>query len=237
MKMKRSYIYALFWTAAVTVVAMILMSLGYSFSKGLLVASLFLPGALLAKWLLRQAEWKTDAKSIMNIFFILCAVACFEFLLITIAHIVVDMTMGEFYSAAFSIPQMVVNPFFEAVIILLFIAGDRFISQKFADSEEDRRITFTSDRHKVMLDRNEILYIESNDSEVWVCAIGERRFRNKTGITQWENLLGESFIRVHRSYLVRRDAVTVVSSDSLTLSDGTSVPVSRKYRESLANIH
>lgn len=231
MKIRRPYIYALFWAAAVTATAMILVSLGYSFAKGFLIASLFLPGALAAEYLFRQVKWKADVQTIMNIIFIVCTLICFEFLLITFTHIITDQIIGEAYPL--SVPQVVVNPFFEAVIILLFIAGNRFIGQKFKDDGEDGRLTFTSDRHKVILDRKEILYIESNDSEVYVCATEGRRFRNKTGISQWANLLGEGFIRVHRSYIVRRDAVVVVSKEALTLSDGTSVPVSRKYRDTV----
>ena len=63
-----------------------------------------------------------------------------------------------------------------------------------------------------------------------------RKFRNKTGITQWENLLGEDFIRVHRSFAVRKESIQKVLCDSLILTDGTSIPVSRKYRETVASL-
>ena len=90
--------------------------------------------------------------------------------------------------------------------------------------------------YKVILDRNEIIYAESNDSEVWIYATEERRFRNKTGITQWGNVLGEDFIRVHRSYIVNKYFVASVSMESLTLSEGITIPVSRKYRDSVKNL-
>ena len=63
-----------------------------------------------------------------------------------------------------------------------------------------------------------------------------RKFRNKTGITQWENLLGEDYIRVHRSFVVRKESVQETLSDSLTLADGTPIPVSRKYREIVVSL-
>ncbi|MBO7507693.1 MAG: LytTR family transcriptional regulator [Paludibacteraceae bacterium] len=47
---------------------------------------------------------------------------------------------------------------------------------------------------------------------------------------QWESLPGGDFVRIHRSYLVRRSAIIFVSSDSLQVGD-TSLPISRKYRE------
>ena len=58
----------------------------------------------------------------------------------------------------------------------------------------------------------------------------------QTGISQWENLLGKDFIRVHRSYLVRKELIQETLYDSLTLADGTSIPVSRKYRDIVASL-
>lgn len=80
------------------------------------------------------------------------------------------------------------------------------------------------------LDASEILYVESLDTEVWVCATDNRKFRNKTGITQWENLLGEDFVRVHRSFVVKKDAIASVESELVKLQDGKEIPVFRKYR-------
>ena len=40
-------------------------------------------------------------------------------------------------------------------------------------------------------------------------------------------LLGEGFARVHQSYLVSLDDVAQLGTHNLTLSDGTTVPVSR----------
>ena len=108
----------------------------------------------------------------------------------------------------------------------------RYLKSRF--QHEPHPVTFTSDYRNVILDLSEILYVESRDTEVWVCATDGRKFRNKTGITQWENLLGEDFIRVHRSFVVRKESIQETLSDSLTLADGTSIPVSRKYREAVS---
>jgi DNA-binding LytR/AlgR family response regulator len=81
---------------------------------------------------------------------------------------------------------------------------------------------------------SEIIYVESRDTEVWVYATEGRHYRNKTGISQWENLLGEDFIRVHRSFVVMKESIQDTLSVSLTLEDGTSIPVSRKYREAVS---
>ena len=89
---------------------------------------------------------------------------------------------------------------------------------------------FYSDRKSVTLPVNDIAYIESNDTEVHIVTLDGESYRNKTGIAQWENLLGEPFLRIHRSYLVNIDQASLSSPDSV-LIPGKELPVSRKYKD------
>ena len=226
-----------YWAAALIIVAMILLSLDYSFAEALFMSSLFLPGVIAAKFFLAQVRKDASSNSAMNAVYIFGAIAVMEFLLIVCGHRLLEYIekQNPLY-LGIGVADILVNPIFVAVIIFLILAGEHMVLQKYKDVNEVRTISFTSDRHKIILNRNEIVYIESNDSEVWVYATEQRRFRNKTGITQWENLLGEDFIRVHRSFIVRKEAIQETLSDSLTLADGTSIPVSRKYREAVATL-
>ena len=74
--------------------------------------------------------------------------------------------------------------------------------------------------------------MESNDTEVRIVTVSGDTYRNKTGITQWENLLGEGFLRIHRSYLVNVTSAKLVSADTVSVGE-TKLPVSRKYKESV----
>ncbi|MBQ1647157.1 MAG: LytTR family transcriptional regulator, partial [Bacteroidales bacterium] len=74
-----------------------------------------------------------------------------------------------------------------------------------------------------------------NDDEVWVHATEGRSYRNKTGISQWEALLGPGFLRIHRAYLVNRAFITEYTAETVTLAD-TTLPVSRKYRERVRSL-
>ena len=226
-----------YWAAALIIVAMILLSLDYSFAEALFMSSLFLPGVIAAKFFLAQVRKDASSNSAMNAVYIFGAIAVMEFLMIVCGHRLLEYIekQNPLY-LGIGVADILVNPIFVAVIIFLILAGEHMVLQKYKDVNEVRTISFTSDRHKIILNRNEIVYIESNDSEVWVYATEQRRFRNKTGITQWENLLGEDFIRVHRSFVVRKEAIQETLSDSLTLADGTSIPVSRKYREAVATL-
>ena len=237
MKIKKTAALIIYWIIALTSVAAILISLDYSFGKALFLSTLYLPAAVAAKFFSAQIKWDGSAASIRNGIFLFCSSAVFQFLLVMIGHLILNHMdpQGRMYYDI-DIANIMVNPVFGAAMILLLIGGEFFVSRKYKDVKEDSRISFTSDRHKVILDRNEIIYAESNDSEVWIYATEGRRFRNKTGITQWGNVLGEDFIRVHRSYIVNKYFVASVSMESLTLSEGITIPVSRKYRDSVKNL-
>lgn len=212
-----------YWMLAVIIIAIILLSLGYPFALGLLMGSLFLPGTFLVKFLLPKVLKEESKKKTANMIFLCVAVAVMEFLLIVSVHIwISDQTYP-------SIAGVLVNPMFVAVVITLLCLGDWFLSKYLSSIlPEDKTITFISDRHKVSILPSEILYIESNDREVTIYATENRTYRNKTGISQWESILGDDFIRIHRSYIVNREAITSIDKEYVYIGD-SQLPISRKY--------
>ena len=212
-----------YWILAVIIIAMILLSLGYPFALGLLMGSLFLPGTFLVKFLLPKALKEEGRKRIMNSVFLFMGVAVIEFLLIVSVHIWIS---DHPYP---SIAGVLVNPMFVAVVITLLCLGDWYLSKYLSSIlPEDKTISFISDRHKVSLQPSEILYVESNDREVSVYATDGRIYRNKTGISQWENILGDNFIRIHRSYIVHRASIKSIDKDFICIGE-IELPISRKY--------
>ena len=212
-----------YWILAVIIIAMILLSLGYPFALGLLMGSLFLPGTFLVKYLLPKIFKEESKKKTANTIFLFIAVAVLEFLLIISVHIWIS---DQAYP---SIAGVLVNPMFVAVVITLLCLGDWFLSKYLSSIlPEDKTITFISDRHKVSILPSEILYIESNDREVTIYATENRTYRNKTGISQWENILGDNFIRIHRSYIVHRASIKSIDKDFICIGE-IELPISRKY--------
>lgn len=237
MKIKKTAALILYWIVALVFVAAILISLEYSFAKALFISTLFFPGAVAAKFFFSQIKWDGSVTSIRDSIFLFCSIAVLEFFLVMQGHLVIDYIDSQvrpYYDIA--VADILVNPVFVTAIILLMLGGEHLVCSKYRDLAEDTRLSFTSDRHKVTVERSEIIYVESNDSEVWIYATEGRRYRNKTGISQWENILGDGFIRVHRSYIVNRTFVASLSSESLMLSEGAFIPVSRKYRGSVKEL-
>ncbi len=235
---KRIIISVLYWIIAVLLISAVLSSLKYEFPDAFFISLMLVPGCIVMKFVLPTVSFSSFKKGLADIFFISAAVMVTELLFLFCTHIAV-LGLSEIYNGHANIPSMLINPAFIAIAMAFITGGDYLLSRylKKAFSDAQTPIVFTSDYKKVSLNPSEILYVESRDTEVWVCAADGRKFRNKTGITQWENLLGEDFIRVHRSFVVRKESIHEISFDSLTLSDGTSIPVSRKYRETVSSLN
>lgn len=209
------------------------MSLDYCFSDALFVSMSFVPGCIVLRFLLPHVSFSELKKGIINLILVVAAVLLTDILLVIWCHIMMNGFLMSFHDG---FPTILVNPAFISIIMLVLTGGDyvlsRFLKSHFQD--ESHPVTFTSDYKKVTLDISEIIYVESRDTEVWVYATDNRKFRNKNGITQWENLLGEDFVRVHRSYVVKKSEVSAMESDSVRLQNGMEIPVSRKYRNVIA---
>lgn len=233
--MKRILLTLSYWTASVFIIALTLMSLDYCFADALFVSISFVPGCLVLRFLLPYVSLSEQKKGIINLILVVSAVVLTDMLLVIWCHIMMNGFLISFYDG---FPTILVNPAFISIVMLVLTGGDYVLSRclKSRFQNEAHPVTFTSDYKKVTLDISEILYVESRDTEVWVYATDDRRFRNKTGITQWENLLGEDFLRVHRSYVVKKSVITYVGSESITLQEGTEIPVSRKYKDSVSVI-
>ena len=230
--MKRFLIIS-YWVVSILLVAVVLTSVGYRFLEALFIGSMFLPGALAAKFFFPKVRGVKDTV------FLVLGIMAGEMLLFLIAHYIIltfrnnlPLPMGDWPD----LPQILTNPVFIALILTALAAGSYFF-ERWLDRKRPTKpapITFTSDRKPVTLPLGEILYVESNDDITTVIATGDRRFRNKTPISQWEAILKPHFIRIHRSYLVNKDAITRVDGDLLFVDD-IELPISRKYKDSVGN--
>ena len=218
-----------YWVVALALIVAILISLDYTLTQAVLISLVFLPCVLALEFFLPKAD------TFLNKLWLSFAVLVVVILLILVIHrLLWSPFMKTEVWYILDVQPVLMNPAFLGLIVTALAAGD-YGWRKWLDKRwpsEPRQITFFSDRKSVTLPLDEIAYIESNDTEVSIVTKDGRSYRNKTGITQWENLLGEGFVRIHRSYLVNRACITEVGTDSLQII-GTELPISRKYRKTL----
>ena len=233
------------WVVFTLVLACLFLSLSYRFDEALFIAILYLPGIVALRNLMPQlpaktteeSEWDEDegpliARKPMAYVGLFLAIILMEELLVFLAHLIVLAPPENPF--AVTTPVLLYNPVQAIVILgagyawglLLDRATTRWLPEK------ESTIDFVSDRQKVSVPVNSILYIESRDTEVYVHLADGTAYRNKTPISRWESILGNGFLRVHRAYLVNASHIKQTSQDALYV-EGERIPVSRKYRDAL----
>jgi len=232
-EMKKAIIIVAYWLASIVLTAFLLTSLDYDLWEAVLMSLSFLPAAMALSFFLPKTERNSiGAKRILDTIYIILGVMLMTFLFIYIWQWMFISANWVHERSAWSIPAMLGNPVFVAAILSILAYGN-YLLVKWLDRKYpvEKPVTFTSDYKKVSLKKEEILYVESRDSEVWVITRDGRRYRNRMGIGQWENVLGPDFLRIHRSFLVNTADASLASPDFVSIG-GQSIPVSRKYKNS-----
>ena len=229
--MKRTALIISYWTVALVLFAIVLSSTGYTFPDAFFLASSLLPVAVLFRYLLAQMRFTSRRQGIRDVCFLVLFILTMAFLAVHLAHTLLSALHRQLYETDRVISPILLNPIFLLAMLLLIIVGDYFVGRMIEERlpEAEESITFTSDRQPVTLQRQEILYVESCDTETWIYATEGRKYRNKRPISAWANLLGKDFLRIHRSFLVRISACQGTEGENVILGD-LRLPVSRKYK-------
>ena len=230
--MKKISIIVAYWVAAILLTALILVSLDYDFAHALMMSLTFLPSAMALSFFLPKVDSTRGRRQrILDTAYIILGVMVMAFVLIFLIQAVLIHVYSPVRNGEWFLPAMLRNPIFVAAVLALLAFG-HYLLVKWLDKRfpSEKPITFTSDYKKVTLKKEDILFIESRDSEVWISARDGRTYRNRTPITQWENLLGQDFVRIHRAFLVNKAEATLSTPDTVTIA-GKELPISRKYRD------
>ena len=232
--MKKVCLIVGYWLAAILLTTLLLLSLDYDLWVAVAMSLTFLPSAMALSFFLPKVDRaKRRNQRILDTIFIIQGVMTTAFLFIYVTQFLTYSSIGPTGFPEWDLPSMLGNPIFVAAVLALLAYGnyrlERWLEKRFPS---DRPIVFTSDYHRVSVKKEDILYVESRDSEVWVFTRDGNQYRNKTGITQWENLLGDGFLRIHRAFLVNVAASVLSSPETVHLGE-TQLPVSRKYKENV----
>ena len=232
--MKKGIIIVTYWLGSIILTALLLTSLDYDLWQAILMGLSFLPAAMALSFFLPRVEKQPKGrKRILDTIYIILGVMLMTFFFIYLWQWLFISVSGLDGWDVWSVPSMLGNPVFVAAILAILAYG-YYLLAKWLEKKypSERPITFTSDYKKVSLKKEDILYIESRDSEVLVVTRDGGQYRNRTGIGQWENLLGPGFLRIHRAFLVNVADATLSSPDLVDIG-GQSIPVSRKYKDSV----
>jgi len=204
------------------------MSLAESYVVALFLSVMMLPGALFAKFLGGSISFKNRFRGVVDTIYFLLFILVLEYLLIFLVY-------AYLLSLEYNLPKpsaILFNPLFIWLLLFAFWGLERILAAKLSIEEtRNNFIEFTSERKKVRIEADTILYIESRDDVVFVVVSGKKQYRTKMNITLWSNVLDDRFVRVHRAFIVNRSCICGMSGGRLKLDTGVEIDVSKRYRE------
>ncbi|MDR2036761.1 MAG: LytTR family transcriptional regulator DNA-binding domain-containing protein [Bacteroidales bacterium] len=222
----RRYFEIIYWFAAVILISLLFVSLMKSYVAALFLSVMMLPGALFAKFLGGSISSQNRSRRVLETIYFLLIVLLIEYLAIFLSC---------FYLFGYHLPEtmnILFNPLFIWLLLIVFWGFERFLAAKFLVGKvRDRFMEFTSERKKIRIEIDTILYVESRDDVVLVVASDGKQYRTRMNITLWSNVLDDRFARVHRAFIVNRNYVKGMSAGRLELASGVKIDVSKRYRE------
>ena len=235
--MKKRILIVAYWLTAIALTATLLTSLDYDLGHAVAMSLSFLPAAMALSYFLPKVDRTRGRKDqVLDTIFIIMGVMTMTFFFIYLMQLLFLLVIDQ-VQTGWDLPAMLWNPVFVAAVLAILAYGHylllKWLNKKYPS---ERPVTFNSGYKKVSLKKEDILYIESRDAEVWIFARDGRQYRNRTGISQWEDVLGPGFVRIHRAFLVNRAEMKVLSSESVSVA-GKELPVSRKYKDSVQQIY
>ena len=93
-------------------------------------------------------------------------------------------------------------------------------------------LLFTANGCRQKLRLNKIRYIESSKRKVTVYTSSDN-FEFYARLDDLEQKLGRAMIRTHQSYLVNPNKIAAIGKTEITLTDRKTIPVSKRYYESV----
>jgi hypothetical protein len=160
-----------------------------------------------------------------------------EMVVVTISFIVLanynynelDPMMTNIFALGFSVYLIVLIKAF----YLLFrrVQNNEFKVQQLIEEKEALKtefITVRADRKNHQIKLDDIIYLESLSDYVKL-HFNDQTLTTRETISSFEESLPETFIRIHRSYIVNQLHVTTFNSTSVKI-DETELPISRTYK-------
>ena len=225
----KKYFETTYWSIMVIVLTMILVSEMETFARSVFLSLMLLPGIVFVKFFLKDIIFKIGKQEILNICYFLGSFILIEYMFITLTYWLIYKFEQPEHS------HIILNPVFLCFILVSMLSIEELIRMKFVklvSAPKHTYIKFTSDRIKVSLEADSILFIESNDDEVLVMTVSGKTYPTRMRISQWESVLDDRFLRIHRSFIVNKKHITTFNSKTVYIND-LPVEISRKYKTSV----
>jgi two-component system, LytTR family, response regulator LytT len=173
-------------------------------------------------------------------FYTVIASLFLQMIVITLSFIIIvnynfgelDPIMTNIFVLGFSIYLIVLLKAF--YLLYRRVLHDEFRMKQLESEKESLKtdfITVKSDRANQQIKLKDILYIESLSDYVNIHT-SKKSVATRATISSFEKSLPETFLRIHRSFIVNREHILSFNSSAVRI-DGNELPVSRTYKSAV----
>jgi DNA-binding LytR/AlgR family response regulator len=89
----------------------------------------------------------------------------------------------------------------------------------------------------VQIRYNDVLYMEARDNTVYIATKEQTYAPTLTLAKLEEKLKSDIFLRVHRAYLVHRNAISRINKNDIVLTNEAEIPIGDQYRNKINQNH
>jgi len=145
-------------------------------------------------------------------------------------HIILTTAYSEYALEGFE--KGVIDYLLKPILYSRFeLALDRLKELISANQKEEKFISIQVNKTKIKLKEYDVAFIESNRGYVNVYDVNEQMYRTKMTTRTIYDMLSDSFVQIHKSYIINKAYVTTLSSSELVLNNNITLPIGRKFKE------
>lgn len=89
----------------------------------------------------------------------------------------------------------------------------------------------------IQIGYNEVEYMKAQENFLQIVTSKDTYMPILSISKMEENLKGDVFLRVHRSYIINRSAISIISKNDITLNSGKVIPIGDQYRTQISRKH
>jgi len=115
------------------------------------------------------------------------------------------------------------------ILYLLVVVSVFFLRRP--SPAENRTIEIVSNRKRISVESDNLEYLESLNSRVWVFLNDGENFETRQKLGGLGSELPENFIRVHRSFIINKDYIVAFDAEKIILKCGKKVSWGRAYKK------
>ena len=93
-------------------------------------------------------------------------------------------------------------------------------------------IEIVCEKEKILINLNEVLYIERNSRKIRFVAKGVE-YTSYISLASLLKRLPDNFVRCHTGYIVNMDYVVSIHSNYLIINDGNKISIGRTYKNAV----